>query len=180
MAEERRIPLVVLALSPVLLASAHDPPKGPSLRQEAGPQVFVGSYLRHSALFPRARIVAHHGGIGTSGQALKAGRPQLVTPLSRRSARQHCAPKGAPTRRLRMRLPRRQCGEERTRSAGGRTGELDPEQTSRLIVAGTEYSFTIAARTPRCETRGAFLEIIGGALRDPIGEPSPTPSNGPH
>src|SRR5208337_4510974 len=71
---------VVLALSPVLISSAHDPPKGPSMRQRAGPQVFIGSYLRHSALFPRARIVARHGGIGTSGQALKAGRPQLVTP----------------------------------------------------------------------------------------------------
>ena len=79
MAEKRRIPLVVLALSPVLLSSAPDPPKGPSMRQEAGASG-LRRYLRHSALFPRARIVAHHGGIGTSGQALKAGRPQLVTP----------------------------------------------------------------------------------------------------
>ena len=51
-----------------------------ALQQEAGPQAFVGSYLRHSVLFPRASLVVHHGGVGTSGQALKAGRPQLVTP----------------------------------------------------------------------------------------------------
>jgi rhamnosyltransferase subunit B len=51
-----------------------------ALQQEAGSEAFVGSYLRHSVLFPRARMVVHHGGVGTSGQALKAGRPQLVTP----------------------------------------------------------------------------------------------------
>ena len=54
-----------------------------ALQQEAGPEVFVGSYLRHSALFPRAKIIVHHGGVGTAGQAMKAGRPQLVTPYLR-------------------------------------------------------------------------------------------------
>jgi len=61
----------------VLLARREDVA---ALQQEAGPEVFVGSYLRHSLLFPRARAVVHHGGVGTSGQAMKAGRPQLVTP----------------------------------------------------------------------------------------------------
>jgi UDP:flavonoid glycosyltransferase YjiC (YdhE family) len=37
-------------------------------------------YAPHSALFPRAAAVVHHGGIGTSGQALRAGRPQIVVP----------------------------------------------------------------------------------------------------
>ncbi|HYE19385.1 MAG TPA: glycosyltransferase [Tepidisphaeraceae bacterium] len=35
-----------------------------------------------SRLFPRCRAVVHHGGIGTIAQALRAGRPQLVTPMS--------------------------------------------------------------------------------------------------
>jgi rhamnosyltransferase subunit B len=61
----------------VLLARREDVA---ALQQEAGPDAFVGSYLRHSVLFPRAGMVVHHGGVGTSGQALKAGRPQLVTP----------------------------------------------------------------------------------------------------
>ena len=61
----------------VLLARKEDVA---ALQQEAGPEVFVGSYLRHSALFPRASFIVHHGGIGTSGQAMRAGRPQLVTP----------------------------------------------------------------------------------------------------
>ena len=33
-------------------------------------------------LFPRAAAVVHHGGIGTSAQALAAGVPQLVMPMA--------------------------------------------------------------------------------------------------
>lgn len=36
----------------------------------------------HHALFPRAAVVVHHGGIGTLGQALRAGRPMLIVPRS--------------------------------------------------------------------------------------------------
>ncbi len=61
----------------VLLTHAEDVA---ALQQDAGPELFVGSYVRHSFLFPKAKIVVHHGGVGTSGQALRAGRPQLVTP----------------------------------------------------------------------------------------------------
>ena len=43
--------------------------------------MFVGDYAPFSEIFPRARIVIHHGGIGTTGQALRAGLPQLVVPL---------------------------------------------------------------------------------------------------
>jgi rhamnosyltransferase subunit B len=38
------------------------------------------AYAPHSALFPRAEVIVHQGGVGTTGQALRAGRPQLVTP----------------------------------------------------------------------------------------------------
>lgn len=37
-------------------------------------------YAPHSGLFPRAAAIVHHGGIGTVGQALRAGKPQLVVP----------------------------------------------------------------------------------------------------
>lgn len=43
--------------------------------------VFVGDYAPFSEIFPRARVIIHHGGIGTTGQALRAGKPQLVVPL---------------------------------------------------------------------------------------------------
>jgi UDP:flavonoid glycosyltransferase YjiC (YdhE family) len=42
----------------------------------------VFDYLPYSAVFPRAAAVVHSGGIGTLGQALAAGRPQLITPVA--------------------------------------------------------------------------------------------------
>ncbi len=38
------------------------------------------AYAPHSVLFPRAEAIVHQGGVGTTGQALRSGRPQLVTP----------------------------------------------------------------------------------------------------
>lgn len=35
-------------------------------------------YAPHSQLFPRSRAIVHHGGVGTTGEALKAGRPMLI------------------------------------------------------------------------------------------------------
>jgi UDP:flavonoid glycosyltransferase YjiC (YdhE family) len=37
-------------------------------------------FAPHDAVFPRAEAIVHHGGIGTTGQALRAGRPTLVVP----------------------------------------------------------------------------------------------------
>jgi rhamnosyltransferase subunit B len=51
------------------------------LRASLPAGVFVSSYAPHGELFPRARAIVHHGGVGTSGQALRAGKPQLVTPF---------------------------------------------------------------------------------------------------
>jgi rhamnosyltransferase subunit B len=45
------------------------------------PDIFVADYVPHSRLFPLAAAVIHHGGIGTTGQALRSGRPQLVVPI---------------------------------------------------------------------------------------------------
>lgn len=39
-------------------------------------------YVPYSQLFPRSAVVVHHGGIGTSAQAMRAGVPQLVTPFA--------------------------------------------------------------------------------------------------
>lgn len=47
----------------------------------ASKEVFVAGYAPHSLVFPRAAAVIHHGGIGTVGQALRAGKPQLVCPF---------------------------------------------------------------------------------------------------
>jgi UDP:flavonoid glycosyltransferase YjiC (YdhE family) len=36
----------------------------------------------HQLLFPRAAVVVHQGGAGTTGQALRSGRPMLVVPYA--------------------------------------------------------------------------------------------------
>ncbi len=44
--------------------------------------VFVAEYAPYSELLPRAAATVHQGGVGTTAQALRSGRPMLVTPLS--------------------------------------------------------------------------------------------------
>lgn len=44
------------------------------------PHMIVRRYVPHSVLFTRAAAIIHHGGIGTTAQALRAGKPQLVVP----------------------------------------------------------------------------------------------------
>lgn len=44
--------------------------------------IFVASYLPYSEIMPRAAAIVHQGGIGTTAQALRAGRPMLVVPWS--------------------------------------------------------------------------------------------------
>ena len=46
------------------------------------PGVTHSDYAPFSAVLPRAAALVHHGGIGTSAQALAAGRPQLVMPMT--------------------------------------------------------------------------------------------------
>lgn len=47
---------------------------------QASDSVFIAGYTPYSELFPRACINVHHGGVGTTAQALRAGRPQLIAP----------------------------------------------------------------------------------------------------
>lgn len=48
---------------------------------EPEPDVLVRPYSPHSLVFPRSAVNVHHGGVGTTGAALRAGRPQLVVPF---------------------------------------------------------------------------------------------------
>jgi UDP:flavonoid glycosyltransferase YjiC (YdhE family) len=43
--------------------------------------VLIRGYAPHSAVFSRAAAILHHGGAGTSAQALRSGRPQMIVPL---------------------------------------------------------------------------------------------------
>jgi rhamnosyltransferase subunit B len=43
---------------------------------------FAIDYAPYSEVFPRAAVVVHAGGIGTTGLALRSGRPMLVVPFA--------------------------------------------------------------------------------------------------
>ena len=67
-----------------------NPRTGAALPQSGAPlledaphaDIVAVAYAPHSELMPRAAAVVHQGGIGTMGQALRAGRPMLVVPFS--------------------------------------------------------------------------------------------------
>jgi UDP:flavonoid glycosyltransferase YjiC (YdhE family) len=44
--------------------------------------IHVADYAPHSLLMPRALVNVHQGGIGTTAQAIRAGRPMIVVPFS--------------------------------------------------------------------------------------------------
>ena len=45
------------------------------------PGIRAFDYLPYSRVFPHAAVVVHQAGIGTLSQALRSGRPQLITPV---------------------------------------------------------------------------------------------------
>jgi rhamnosyltransferase subunit B len=51
------------------------------LPAELPAEIMACSYAPYSLLFPNAAAIIHHGGVGTTAQALRAGRPQLVVPF---------------------------------------------------------------------------------------------------
>ena len=44
--------------------------------------ICVAKYAPYSGLFPRVSLVVHQGGVGTTAQCLRAGRPMLIMPYS--------------------------------------------------------------------------------------------------
>jgi UDP:flavonoid glycosyltransferase YjiC (YdhE family) len=44
--------------------------------------VIAVNYAPYSQIFPHACVIVHHGGIGTTAQALRAARPSLIMPYS--------------------------------------------------------------------------------------------------
>ncbi|HTT18657.1 MAG TPA: nucleotide disphospho-sugar-binding domain-containing protein [Candidatus Sulfotelmatobacter sp.] len=63
-----------------VLLVGRDPRNHPKGELPAG--IIAVPYAPHSAVFPRGCVVAHHGGIGTTGEAMRAGRPMLVVHYS--------------------------------------------------------------------------------------------------
>src|ERR1700761_2067312 len=46
------------------------------------PDTCIANYAPYSTLFPRASVIVHQGGVGTTAQALISGKPMLVMPYS--------------------------------------------------------------------------------------------------
>jgi UDP:flavonoid glycosyltransferase YjiC (YdhE family) len=51
-------------------------------QQELPDSICVAEYAPYSKLFPRTALVVHQGGVGTTAQCLRAGRPMLIMPYS--------------------------------------------------------------------------------------------------
>ena len=57
--------------------------KDPRNRPPSLPEgVTTVEYAPFSVLFPRSALIVHHGGIGTTGLAMRSGRPMLVVPFA--------------------------------------------------------------------------------------------------
>jgi UDP:flavonoid glycosyltransferase YjiC (YdhE family) len=50
-------------------------------RRPLPPGMLAVAYAPHSAVFPRAAVIVHQGGVGTTGEAMRAGRPMVVVPF---------------------------------------------------------------------------------------------------
>ena len=81
--------------------------------------IMAFDYAPYSELFPRACVIVHQGGIGTTAQALRAGQPTLVVPYS------HDQPDSA------ARLER--LGTSRTISRKNYTGTRATKELSELL-----------------------------------------------
>ena len=63
-----------------VLLIGSDPRNKP--QQKLPESICVAEYAPYSALFSRASLVVHQGGVGTVGQCLRAGKPMLIMPYS--------------------------------------------------------------------------------------------------
>ena len=68
-----------LGVRAVLLIGS-DPRNKP--RQALPESICVAEYAPYSKLFSRAALVVHQGGVGTTAQCLRAGKPMLIQPYS--------------------------------------------------------------------------------------------------
>jgi UDP:flavonoid glycosyltransferase YjiC (YdhE family) len=70
---------IKLGIRAVLLIGS-DPRNRP--QRKLPESICVAEYAPYSALFSRAALVVHQGGVGTTAQCLRAGKPMLIMPYS--------------------------------------------------------------------------------------------------
>ena len=113
-------------------------------------------YIPFSQLLPRAAALVHHGGIGTTAQALAAGIPQLIMPMS------HDQPDNA------ARVQRLGVGRSlrpKAFRAAAVAARLDPLLNSREVAARCQsVADKFKTGDPIGETCRAIEELIGPRL----------------
>lgn len=57
-------------------------PQGAERMPDLPDNLLVVDYAPHAAVFPRAAAIVHQGGIGTTAQALRAGKPTVIVPFA--------------------------------------------------------------------------------------------------
>ena len=63
-----------------ILLTGNDPANRP--KSNLPPGVIAVPYAPHASVFPRASAIVHQGGIGTTAEAMRSGRPMLVVHYS--------------------------------------------------------------------------------------------------
>jgi UDP:flavonoid glycosyltransferase YjiC (YdhE family) len=63
-----------------VLLVGNDPENIP--RSPIHDSICIAKYASYSKLFPRSSAIVHQGGVGTTAQALRAGKPMIVMPYS--------------------------------------------------------------------------------------------------
>ena len=134
--------------------------------------VVAFDYAPFSELFPRAAVIVHHGGIGTSGLAMRSGRPMLVMP---------CAwdqpDNAARVARLGIArtIPRHRYTPARVAAELDRLLN-DPRYTHRASEVGVQVRQEDGARVA-CEAFSGLLRTAGSAkglvTADPAAGPDP-------
>ena len=57
-------------------------PIPPTVRLSLPPGTIAVDGAPHDQVFPRASAIVHQGGVGTTGQAMRSGRPELIVPFA--------------------------------------------------------------------------------------------------
>lgn len=117
------------------------------------PEIIAVPYAPYSELFPRAAAIVHQGGVGTTAQAMRSGRPMLVTPYA------HDQPDNA-DRVARLGVARTLSrGRYRARRAAGELASLleDPAYARNAAAIGEKIRVENGAEAA-CDAMEAFLE----------------------
>ena len=138
--------LPAIHLLPTLAGAGNRP-------QKALPEtIFAAEYAPYSKLLPRAAMVVHQGGVGTTAQCLRAGKPMLIMPYS------HDQPDNA-RRMLRLKVARVIQRGNYTPITGGAQAEGDAGGAAVCAARGAGGAAAGAGRR-----RAVGVRCAGGAL----------------